>query len=171
MSLRDIPRKASKDNGKPKRIVEPDKYKNPRLKQIHELMRSRKVKGNPRDFVVVVGGDTLIDRSGVFEISAQLSAKLEPGNHVWMRFVEKGMERVLRRIVVEDEGKTLMIKDEEETFTQRVERIEVSALPLPKSPILIKKKLLDRYLGPAWKNRFWDSKLNRRRSKPWPRKN
>lgn len=152
-------------NDKSKFINKPPRYRNHRLEQIWKMMESKKIKGNPRDFVVVVGRNLLIDRSGVYEIEAQFPSKLEPGNHVYLNLIKKGIESVITLIVVEDKGEDLLIRDVKNTFTQLIRKTEVYPLPLPKSPILIHKKKLDFFLGPSWKKRFWNQKLKRRKNR------
>ena len=146
---------------------EQEQFRNQRLKQIKAVMVDRRVRGNPRDFVLVLNAATIIDGSGVFELQTSLPAKLEPGNHVWLRYADKGFHKVSLRIIVEDNGESLLVKDEAETFTEVIPRTEAFTVPIPLGVQLVHKKKIGKMLGVIWGERFWNKMLKIRRNKPW----
>jgi hypothetical protein len=140
-----------------------------RLNAIREYMEQYNVKGNARDFVVILNAKTIYDVSGAYEIKAALPDPIEAGNHVWVRGMSVDDKEVIASAIVKQDHydsngvDSVLITDEYKEWV--VSREDVRALPLCMTPMLIHKSKIHKYLGDDWGETFWNNKLKMRRSR------
>jgi hypothetical protein len=129
------------------------------LSTIRGHMSASRIKGNPKDYVLLVDHKYIVDYKRALEIKATLPAPLLPGMYVWVMNVHGQMVAVEVR---EDRGETLLTFNEKSETV--VDRKEVFATPIPKTPTVVHKSKIAPLLGDRIQDMFWIKGVGMRRS-------
>jgi hypothetical protein len=132
------------------------------LDMIRALMRDQGYRGNPRDYAVLSGRQSIQDHQRQWTVQATLPPKLEEGSGVWVRTASGG---TVGALVVADEGEQVVVKVPQ-MGTFRRTRAQVYATGIPEKPTVVHKRDLRRFVGEKWGALFWNPKIGRRVGRP-----
>ncbi len=128
---------------------------------IRELMAVQKLRGNPKDFVILAGHSAIQDYDRIFTVKASLPPKLDQGNHVWV-FNTNG--QLVLVLVVHDEGEHVWVSNgKSET---KMAREDIYPTGIPRTPTAIHKSKLHLYVGDKHAANFWHKGIGRRVTRP-----
>lgn len=156
--IADEPAAAEKQAEQPAAPSGPMNY----VEHIRAMMKSDKRRGNVKDFVILAHHATIYDNDRYYEVRARLPDQLEPKSHVYV--YDRDGELVPASVVRVDEEGAIWLTFGNGEF--KVTRAECYPTAIPRTPKLVHKSRLARYIGDRYSSMFWNKTLNKRVVRP-----
>lgn len=139
---------------------------------VQQLMAAQGVRGDPRNYAVLVGFDTIVDVTGSYKVLSKLPDWLNFGDVVYYKEGDN-LKQVTIRMVrttgnADKPPETEYIEVTDGNSVWPVTREEIVPLGIPSKPTLIHKRDLWQYVGADPADRFWNKSAGVRRDPRHP---